>query len=251
MNAKKRFQLSIAGLTVVFIAGLSGAFISGMFLFLKGWDVQRIIIMVFSLGLGIWALLRMIRLNQKEINTRIDGAVNGYHEFIDKWTIGPGQWKQFLKERWDFDRKESNGYGYTVGGVLTFVIAVVGWSTLEAGILVPVLVGSFLIFFALGKWGSIIGARRRFEKQSAFSEGEAHFAEKLIVLNGDLIMLEGFGMRLKSFEVQERFRMTVFSFKVESGYGNRKSYSQFFIPIPERKEADKQRLVKHYERLIS
>lgn len=250
MNAKSRFQLSIAGLTVVLIGGLSGAFISGIFLFLEGVDVQRIMTMAFSLGVGVWALLRMIRLNQKEINTRVDEAVNDYHEFIDKWTIETGQWEKFLKARWDFDRKESNGYGYTVGGVLTFVVAVVGCGNLEIGILVPVLIASFLLFFMLGKWGSILGARRRFEKQSAFSKAEVHFAEKLIVLNGGLIMLEDFGVRLKSFEVQERFKMSVFSFKVETGYGNRKSHSQFFIPIPERKEVDKERLVNHYEGLI-
>lgn len=250
MNPKNRFQLSIVGLTVVLIGGLTGAFMNGMFLFLDHISVLRVLAMLISLAIGLLALWKMIALNRKEIKTRVDGAVNDYHEYIDRWIIEPEQWKQFLKQRFAFDQSESRGYGYAAAGVFTFLIALIGSSVLSMEVLLAVLAGSFLFFFVLGKWGSLVRAKRRFRMGSAFTEAQVHFAEKLIVFNGQLIMLSDFGVKLKSFQIEHRFGMTILSLKIETGFGQRQSFSSFLIPVPNGKEGIGEILISHYRSLI-
>lgn len=251
MSSKIRFQLSIVVLTVVLIGTLTGAFMSGIFLYLDEFRVSLLLVMLLCLGLAIGCMFKMVQLNRTEVKSRISDAVNEYHEFIDKWTIEPVQWKEFLRARLDFDKGESNGYGYTIGGVLAFLVALIGFANLEISLLILVLIGSFLLFFILGKWGSLLAARRRFEKQSAFEEAQVHFAEKLVVLNGELIMLEDFGVSLKVFTTEERFGMKVLFLKVQRGYANRKSHSHFFVPVPAGKQENAEKLVNHYTGLIS
>lgn len=251
MNSKSRFQLSIAGLTVLMIAALTGTFISGMYLFLEAVTVLRVLVMLICLGLGSRALFLMIKLNRREVRERVDSAVNHYHEYIAQWTVDADQWSRFLQGRFAFDKSESNGYGYAVAGVFTFLIALIGFSALQTGALVVVLTGSFLVFFLVGKWGSMLGARRRLSRESAFSEGQVHFAEKLVVYNGRLIMLEDFGTKLISFELEHRFGMAVLSLRVETGFGNRRSQSRFFLPVPQGKEQEGEKLVRHYAILTS
>ncbi|MCE7996730.1 MAG: hypothetical protein HEP71_32520 [Roseivirga sp.] len=251
MHSKTRFQLSIVVLTVVLIGALTGAFMSGMFLFLDEFSVSLVLVMLICLGLASWCLFKMIQLNRTEVKSRIGDAVDDYHEFMDKWTIESVQWKEFLRARLDFDKGESKGYGYALGGMLTFLVALIGFARLEIQLLIPVLIGIFLLFFALGKWGALVNARSKFKRQLAFDEGQVHFAEKLVVLNGQLIMLEDFGVSLKAFQAEERFGMKVLLFKVETGYANRKSHSQFFIPVPAGKEESAERLVNHYSALMA
>lgn len=251
MGPKSRFQLNILGLTLVMIAGLTGAFMSGMYLFLDGVTPVRIVALILGLSIGVVALLRMMKLNQEEVKGRIDKAEEEYHEFMDRWTIGPQQWSQFVQERLKHDKGESNGYGYATGGVFTFLTALIGFSFFKPEVLMVVLAGTFLFFFHLGKWAHLLGARRRFERDSGLTQSYAHFAEKLVVLNGQLIMIDDFGVRLKSFELLERFGMKILSFKVETGLGNRRSQTQYSIPVPEGKETAGEELVGHYAGLIS
>ncbi|GAB5524454.1 MAG: hypothetical protein Roseis2KO_23260 [Roseivirga sp.] len=228
------------------IAALSGAFISGMYLFLEAVNVLTVLVMLTCLGLGTWALFRMIRLNRREVRARVDSAVNHYHEYIAQWTVEAEQWRRFLQGRFALDKRESNGYGYALAGVFTFLIALLSFSALRTGMLMAVLIASFLVFFLVGKWGSMLGARRRLSRESAFGEGQVHFAEKLVVYNGRLIMLEDFGTKLMSFELEDRFGMDVLSFRVETGFGSRRSQSRFLIPIPYGKEEMGEKLVRHY-----
>lgn len=251
MSSKTRFQLSIVVLTVALIGALTGAFMSGMFLFLDEFRVSLLLVMLLCLGLAIGCLVKMVQLNRTEVKSRVSDAVDEYHEFIDKWTIEPVQWREFLRARLDFDKGESKGYGYALGGILAFIVALIGFDDLEVQLLIPVLIGTFLLFFVLGKWGALMAARRKFKRQSAFNEGQVHFAEKLVVLNGQLIMLQDFGVSLKAFQAEQRFGMKVLFFKVQTGYANRKSHVQFFIPVPTGKEEGIERLVNHYTGLIS
>jgi hypothetical protein len=246
LNSKRQFQLNIAGLTVLMIAALTGAFISGMYLFLEATTLIRVLIMMICLGFGAWALFRMIKLNRVEVTARIDSAVNNYHEYIAQWTVEADQWSRFLRGRFTFDKSESNGYGYAVAGVFTFLIAIIGFSALQTGVLMAYLIVSFLAFFLVGKWGSMLCARRKLTRESAFGEGQVHFAKKLVVYNGRLIMLEDFGTKLISFELEHRFDMAVLSFRVETGFGNRRSQSRFFVPVPQGREQEVEKLLHHY-----
>ncbi len=251
MGSKSHFQLSILGLTVAMIAGLAGAFIGGISLFLDGAEPVRIAGLLLGLFIGVGSLLKMIRLNQQEVKDRVDQAENEYHEFMDRWKIEPEQWGRFLEERLKYEQSESKGYGYAAGGVFTFLIALIGFSFFDPLRLILILIGAFLFFFLLGKWGSLFSARRRFEREGALTQSYAHFAERLIILNGKLIMLEDFGVKLRSFELLERFGMRVLSFNVETGFGNRRSNAQYTIPVPEGKEEDSEKLVRHYAGLIN
>ncbi len=233
------------------IAALTGAFMSGMYLFMEGVNELRVLVMLTCLGLGTRALFRMIRLNKREVRARIESAVTDYHEYIAQWTVDTEQWSRFLQGRFALDKSESNGYGYTVAGVFTFLIGLIGFSALQTRVLVAVLIVSLLVFFLMGKWGSVLVARRRLARESAFSEGQVHFAEKLVVYNGCLIMLEDFGVKLISFEREHRFGMAMLSFRVETGFGNRRSRSRFFVPIPQGKEKEAEKLVRHYAVLIN
>lgn len=251
MNSRTRFQLSIAGLTVLLIAGLSGTFIMGVLLSLEGFQVSYFIIALVSLGLGIGALRQMLRVNKKEIAARTDAAVNEYHEFIDKWSVSAEQWTGFVEKRLIHDRKESNGYGYVVAGLLTFIVAMSAFSLLSQNEIFVVLPSTLVLGFLLGKWGTLLYARRRFEKDKNLGKAEVHFAEKLIVLNGKLIMLDDFGIRLKSFQLQSFFEMQIIAFKTETGFGNRKSHKTYMIPVPEDKLVATKELVALYQRLIA
>ena len=149
-----------------------------------------------------------------------------------------------------FDIKESNGYGYTIGGVLAVIIALVSYSSWPVDMVLVMALGTFLLFFLAGEFGALATAKKRFRKHSSLNVGEVHFAKEVIIFNGQLIMLSDYGQKLKYFSKEERFGMNQFTFIVQSGFGNKKNTNRFMIPIPTNREQEADKLFNYYSGLV-
>lgn len=250
MKSKSKFILSIIVLTVLLIGFLAGVFITAMFLSMKGFTAERLGLLLISLGFTGVTLAKMIRLNKREIKSRIDAVVNDRHDFIAQWKIPEGRWKGFLKTKLAFDIRESTAYGYISGGIVALILTLSIASSYPLMIIVSIAVGSFLVIFIMVKIGVIYVAKRKYFKYAKTSGAEIHFAKDLIIINGELVILNDFGYRLKTFQVEEKFDFNLLSFIVETGAGHKKYGHQHFIPIPEKHEAEADRLVTLYSALM-
>ncbi len=250
MNSKSRFTLGIIVLTVLLIGFFTVALMMGMFLSIKGFAPERLGFLIISVGLGFVTLRKMISLNKKETRSRVDAVVKDHHEFITEWVIAPSQWKTFVTEKLAFDLKESNGYGYTLGGILGVISGFVFSN--EYAIEMALLIGAvaFLFFFFVGKYGALVVAKKKFGKLEKLEQGEVHFAKEVIIFNEKLIIVSGFGQTLRSFAKEDRFGMNLLTFTVQTGFGHRRNTSQFMIPIPLGGQDEADKLLNYYASLI-
>ena len=250
MNSKGKFTVGILVLTVLFIGFLSLVFIMGMFLAMEEFSPERLGLLIISLGLAIITIRKMIEMNRNEVTSRVDAVVNKKHEFICEWTIDVTEWKRFRQEELAEAIKESNSFGLITGLIFGVIVGFVAYSSISIEIAVVSAVVTFCLFFLVGKFGSIGVAKRKFRKYTEAGIGEIHFAKEVIIINGQLVTLDGFGQRLKSFKKEPKFGISAFAFSVETGFGNRKNINDFLIPIPDTKEEEADKLLKYYSGLV-
>ncbi len=250
MKPKARFVLRIVVCTVLFIGFLAGTFISGIFLYLEGFSSERLGLLVLSLAFSIISLSKIIQFNKEEVRSRIDAVTKGRHDFITEWTISSSLWHKFLKGKLAFDIKESTGYGYVFGGIMAAILAFVLSASFAIVELLMIALGVFVIVFGLTKLVVILIARNKFRKGSQFSQAEIHFAKEVIILNGRLISLSDFGLRVRSVLRENRFGLELISIATETGIGNRKNRFEYHIPIPIGKTDEANELIDYYSTLI-
>ncbi len=250
MNSKSKFILSIVVLTVLLIGFLTGVFIMSMFMATKGVTTERIGILVINIGLGLIVMTKMIRLNNRETASRIDSVVKDHHEFVALWSIPSDLWHRYLRAKLVFDISESNSYGFISAGIATLIFVITSAASFPLLRLITIGAGMFFFVFIAVKLGSIVIARKRYSRHAQSSEAEIYFAQDLIIINGQLTMLNEFGYRLKAFDLVERFDCHVLSFIVETGLGHRKNQRNYFIPIPDSNKEEAEKLIAYYAGLI-
>lgn len=250
MNQKSKFIPSIAVFTVLTIGFLTGAFISAMILATKGFTVERIGLLIVNLGLAAVTVYKIISLSNRETKSGLDAVVNGRHDFIAQWSIPRNLWQEYLMAKLDFDISESNSYGYISSGIIAFIFLVSNVAEFSVTNLVLITIAIFLVTFLVVKLGAIGIARRRYGKFAKTGSGEIHFAKDLVIINGQLTMLNEFGYSLKACSKEEKFGFQLLLFIVETGLGQRKNHRSYFIPIPEGNRDEADTLVKHYASLV-
>lgn len=250
MNTRSRFILNVTVLTVLTIAFLTGAFISALMLATKGYTMERLGLMLVSLGFTAVAVYKIISLNNRETASRIDAVVNDRHDFIAQWDIPSSLWQEYLKAKLHFDISESTSYGYISGGIIAAIFLISNGAEFSVTNLVSIAIAIFLVTFLVVKLGAIGIARKRYGKFAKTGSGEIHFAKDLVIINGQLTMLDEFGYSLKAFSREEKFGFQLLSFIVETGLGHRKNQRSYFIPIPDNYSIEADALVKHYTSLI-
>lgn len=212
--------------------------------------MERIGALVINLGLSVIVLTKLIRLNNRETKSRIDAVVHDHHEFIAQWSVPSDLWHKYLKAKLMFDVSESNSYGFISAGLATLIFVITTVTSFPINRLIITGVGMFFLVFIAVKLGSIAIARKRYNRHAQSSEAEIYFAQDLIIINGQLTMLNEFGFRLKAFDLVERFDCQVLSFIVETGLGHRKNQRNYFIPIPDSNKEDAEKLLAYYSGLI-
>lgn len=217
---------------------------------IKGFTVERLGLMIISLGFTAIAVYKIISLNNRETAARIDAVINDQHEFIAQWTIPESIWHKFLSAKLNFDIKESNAYGYITGGIVALILTFSIANSYSLMRVATIAVVAFIIVFVLVKFGVIWVAKRKFRKHERTSSAEIFFAKDLIIINGQLTILSDFGYRLRVCQVEEKFESKVLRFIVEMGMGHRKNQREYFVPIPENEYAEADRLVSLYGALI-
>lgn len=250
MNTRSRFILKVIVLTILTITFLSGAIISAMMLAIKGVTMERLGLMLVSLGFTAVAVYKIISLNNRETASRIDAVVNDRHDFIAQWDIPSSLWQEYLKAKLHFDISESTSYGYISGGIIAVIFLISNATEFSVTNLIIIAIAVFLVTFLVIKLGTVAIARKRYSKFAKSGSGEIHFAKDLVIINGQLTMLDEFGYSLKAFSREEKFGFHLLSFIVETGLGHRKNQRSYFIPIPENYRDEADALVKHYASLI-
>ena len=250
MNPKSKFVLSIVVLTVLLIGFSTGIFITAVYIAIEGVNTGRIVMLVVNLVLGTFVLIQMIRLNSQETKSRIAAVVKDYHEFIAYWSIPSDLWHRFLSAKLAFHISESNAYGFISAGLTTLIFVISAAASLTFLKLITIGVSMFLIVLVTVKQASIVSARRRYSKGILSDGAEVHFAKEVIIINGQLTMLNEFGYKLKSFDLIKKFDCDLLSFIIESGIGHRKNQHSYFIPIPEENKGEAQLLLEHYKKLV-
>lgn len=251
MKSKTRFVWRIVIFTTLLIGFLTGAFISGVMLHLEGVTVERIGLLVLSLTFSSISLFKIILANRNEVKSRVDSVVKGQHEFITEWMIPSDLWHKYLNGKLAYDIKESTGYGYIFGGTLTAILVFSLSVSFPIEELLMIALGVFVGTFGLTKLIIILVAKGKFKKNSEFNHAEIHFAKEMIILNGKLISLSDFGLRVKSVLIESKFDLELISIVTEAGVGNRKNRYEHHIPIPQDKGEEANRLLTYYAGLIN
>ena len=246
MTRKNRFTMSIVVLTILLIGFLTVVFMMGVFLSLKGFSSERLGLLVISIGLGAIVVRKMVIMNREETRARIKDVVDDKYDFIQEWNIEAPQWRDFIDKQLEFEMKDSINNGLVLGLIVGLIAGFISSSQLE--ILQALILGgsAFLLFFIIGKYGSVAIAKSKFKKYAQTESGQVHFAKEVIVLNNQLMILDDFGTRLISFKKENRFDMEVFSFTVQMGIGHRKTSRLYTVPIPSDKSEEAERLCQYY-----
>ena len=245
-EVKSRFTFLIAGLTLLIIAGLSVCIIMLIVISTKGFSLEYVILFLSGLVLLGFGLVAIIKQSKAYTKNRVEEVMSGDEAFLTKWEIDSKQWAHFVHAKYQFEVKESLGYGWAAAGLMGLASGFVFWGKFD---LVETVIYTLLIagaFFFVGKQGAIVKARSEFKRCSQIEMSDVHFGKSSIIFNSKLILVDEFGHRLKHFSIQDRFNMKVIEFAVESGLGNRKSTRNYIIPVSEGKIEEAQKLSSYY-----
>ena len=251
MKPKARFTLSIIGLTVLLIGGLTLAFMMGVMMAVdEQLDAERTLLLLIGLAVAGFSLAQIFKANRAEEERRVEAVVEEQHEFIAHWEVAGQPWRTFIEQRLFWEKKEARGSGIAIGLVLAVVAALITFPNMpltEAGLIT---LAAFLLGYVLGLLGTRKAAMNRFQHDSAFDKAEVFFAKQLIVLNGKLIQVSDFGVRPLEVKLEEKFGMTVLVLKIQTGWGNRKSVKWHQIPVPTEELSVAENMCRHYSLLL-
>ena len=251
MKAKSQFVLNVTLFTLGLIGGLSLAIVMAVIMMVdEAWDASRLALLVLGSVITVLSSIRIIKLNKKEEERRVDLAVNQHFEFITGWTVAPDLWGGFLKGRLERDRKEARYAGIAVAFLFGLIATLMSFQGLPLSEAIFVSVGAIVLGYFVGVAGARKTARSRFVKDQLLEQAEVHFAKDLIVMNGQLIQLKDLGIRPVGVNLEKCFGLDTLLLKVETGLGNRKSTKNHWIPVPPDRLEEANRLCQHYASLI-
>ncbi|WP_323756767.1 hypothetical protein [Roseivirga sp.] len=243
---KSHFTLLIVGFTLLMIAGLSACIIMLILMSVDEVSFDKGFIFFLGLTVTVISLRIIIKQNQSYSQQRVDAAMNGDEAVFTQWEISKAQWTSFCKSKYEFDLKESSGYGWAAACLMGLVSGFSLWDRLDLDQIVAFTLLTAVFFFFIGKYVAGLKARSDFKRQSQLEVADIHFAKSSIIFNSRLILINEFGYRLKHFSLQDRFNMKVIIFTVEYGIGNRKSSNSYTIPMPADKMEEANKLSSYY-----
>ena len=216
----------------------------------QGFTIERLGLIIVSLGIAIVMLVKVVALNRLRNEHKASLVINDYHEFIAKWSVPEELLNRYQKTKLSSRIKMSSVYGYTTGSTLSLALGIFLVNNNSLLTLIVIVVIAFLVTFITVKQGSICIARKRYYQQLQAKSMEVDFADDLIIINGRLTVFNEAGCRLKRFEIEEKRGFKLLCLIVETGLGQYKGLKEYFIPIPESCSDQANHLMGHYASLV-
>ncbi|MGW8121061.1 hypothetical protein ACV07N_00265 [Roseivirga echinicomitans] len=244
--AKNRYVRVIIALILLMVVGFGTCIVMFIDMSVEGITIEKGLIFIAGLMGFLLSLSAVIKQSSAYNQLRIDEVKEGKEAILIKWEIEKPQWLQFHNAKFEFDKKETTGYGWAAAGLMGVISGFSIWSRLEPAEAVVSTLLIATIFFFIGKYAAMFKAKSDFQKRGQLDVAEVYFAESSIIFNSKLILINSAGYRLKRFSIEDKFDMKVVLFTIESGIGSRKTTHDYMIPVPIERIEDVNKLFSYY-----